>query len=404
MSGIAWNLLQPVNTGAQVQQGFATGAAMVKQMQTRSALGSYLSNPDDPQAFGALAYLDPQAAEGAQRQHLLRRKAALEQEALQAQRAVGAQAASGDIAGARQTALQGGQFELAEQIAKLDDESLERAGAFWEKAGPLAFELKQIRDPQERIARYQAAKPILAATGADQRLIESFDPTNDMALDAAVTTAQTVADRIQQSRVTWHQQGEQPSFATDYMGRPVGSQNPYAQGAGAPAPAASGAPSAVASTLATALPAPVVAGFLGNFEAEGGYGGGKGDGGTAAGIAQWRGERQTNFQRVIGKPVSEATPEEQARFVLWEMQNPQAAGMTIEQRDAILNARTPAEAAALIDQHYERSDGRHRQKRVAAAERFAGGGPVRVASKAEFDKLPSGTPFIAPDGSVRRKP
>ena len=75
------------------------------------------------------------------------------------------------------------------------------------------------------------------------------------------------------------------------------------------------------------MPAHVVAGFLGNFEAEGGYSGAKGDGGTAAGIAQWRGERQANFERVVGKPVSQASPEEQARFVLWEMQNPEAAGM-----------------------------------------------------------------------------
>lgn len=33
-----------------------------------------------------------------------------------------------------------------------------------------------------------------------------------------------------------------------------------------------------------------------------------------------------------------------------------------------------------------------------------GGGPVRVTSKAQFDKLASGTEFIAPDGSRRRKP
>ncbi len=33
-----------------------------------------------------------------------------------------------------------------------------------------------------------------------------------------------------------------------------------------------------------------------------------------------------------------------------------------------------------------------------------GGAPIKIANKAEFDKLPSGTTFIAPDGSTRTKP
>lgn len=120
------------------------------------------------------------------------------------------------------------------------------------------------------------------------------------------------------------------------------------------------------------LPAAVVAGFLGNFEVEGGYGGARGDGGTAAGIAQWRGERRENFRRQFGKEPDQATVAEQAKFVVWEMNNPEAAGMTRAQRDRILAAKTPGEAAALIDQFYERSSGQHRDRRMAAAERFAG--------------------------------
>lgn len=165
----------------------------------------------------------------------------------------------------------------------------------------------------------------------------------------------------------------------------------------------------VASTLSGAgLPGPVVAGFLGNFDAEGGYGGAKGDGGSAHGIAQWRGERQQNFQRVIGKPVSEASHADQARFVAWEMQNPEAAGMTVAQRDAILAAKTPAQAAALIDQYYERSSGGHRPRRMQAAERiarglFGPGAPKPVRSKQEYDRLPKGAQYLAPDGSLRVK-
>lgn len=119
--------------------------------------------------------------------------------------------------------------------------------------------------------------------------------------------------------------------------------------------------------------AEVVAGFLGNFEVEGGFAGALGDDGTASGLAQWRAERRANFRQMFGKDPSKATLEEQAQFVVWEMQNPQAAGMTVAQRDAILAARTPGEAAALIDRHYERSSGAHRTRRQEAAQRYFGG-------------------------------
>jgi hypothetical protein len=260
----------------------------------------------------------------------------------------------------------------------------------------------------------QEARPFLLASGWTEAELDGFDVTNNDKLDSIIATGQTVDQLIDEGRVRWQPVGEGGLIALDSMGRPVGSANP-ARGAVAPTAAPALAPAeaagTVASTLAASMPPHVVAGFLGNFEAEGGYSGAKGDGGTASGIAQWRGERQANFQRVIGKPVDQATPEEQAKFVLWEMQNPEQAfvprkGLTpVQQRDAILNASSPAEAAELIDRFYERSSGQHRAARVAAANRFAGvDGAVRVASKAEFDRLPSGTAFIAPDGSRRRKP
>lgn len=133
------------------------------------------------------------------------------------------------------------------------------------------------------------------------------------------------------------------------------------------------AASSVASALAeSGLPATVVAGFMGNFHVEGGYDGAQGDGGSASGIAQWHSDRAATFQRIIGKAVTAATPAEQAKFVAWEMQNPQAAGMTVAKRDAILAAKTPAQAAALIDKYYERSSGRDRKGRMSAATAFSG--------------------------------
>jgi hypothetical protein len=138
--------------------------------------------------------------------------------------------------------------------------------------------------------------------------------------------------------------------------------------------AVSGAPGEVADVLARqGWSDAVVAGFLGNFEVEGGYTGARGDGGTASGIAQWRGERRANFRRMFGKEPHDASTADQANFVLWEMANPEAAGMTTAQRNAILAAGTPEEAAALIDQYYERSSGAHRGRRQEAARGYHGG-------------------------------
>jgi hypothetical protein len=141
-----------------------------------------------------------------------------------------------------------------------------------------------------------------------------------------------------------------------------------------PALSVAGERGEVAEVLGAAgYPAHVVAGFLGNFEVEGGYGGARGDGGTASGIAQWRHERRDNFRRMFGKDPHEAGKAEQAQFVVWEMENPQQAGMSVAQRDAILAAETPEQAAELIDRHYERSSGAHRARRQEAARGFHGG-------------------------------
>jgi hypothetical protein len=117
----------------------------------------------------------------------------------------------------------------------------------------------------------------------------------------------------------------------------------------------------------------VVAGFLGNFEVEGGYGGALGDSGTASGIAQWRGGRRSAFKQRFGKEPHEASPAEQAQFVLWELNTPEGrrvAGITEAQANLIKNSPNAEVAAQRIDQFYERSSGAHRDRRVAAARRF----------------------------------
>lgn len=133
--------------------------------------------------------------------------------------------------------------------------------------------------------------------------------------------------------------------------------------------------SAVASILYNGgLNPNVVSGFLGNFEVEGGYTGRLGDNGSASGIAQWREERRANFRMMYGKEPHQATPAEQAQFVLWELRNPSEAGMTVAQRDRILAADSPRQAASLIERFYERPNPKYAKssRRAQAAEQFAG--------------------------------
>jgi len=140
----------------------------------------------------------------------------------------------------------------------------------------------------------------------------------------------------------------------------------------------------------------VVAGFLGNFDVEGGYGGALGDGGNASGIAQWRHERRDNFKKQFGKEPHQATHAEQAQFVLWEMENPAAAGMSVKQRDAILNAGSATEAAELIDKYYERSSGAHRARRIEAAAKYINiGQQVPQAGDVTAVALPPSDPAIS---------
>jgi hypothetical protein len=85
-----------------------------------------------------------------------------------------------------------------------------------------------------------AGAPVLEATGVDPKAIDSFDVTNDTALDGLIAANSTVDQLIERGKIQWHQQGEQPSFATDSMGRPIGTQNPYARRRRAPAPTSTG--------------------------------------------------------------------------------------------------------------------------------------------------------------------
>lgn len=139
------------------------------------------------------------------------------------------------------------------------------------------------------------------------------------------------------------------------------------------------------------------AGIVGNLKVESGNfspavisGQRRGDGGRAVGVAQWHPARQQTFQRVMGKSVSQASFKEQLEFVNWELNNTEKrAGNMLRQ------ATDPAQAAAVVDQYYERSSGAHRARRIAAAKGYAEEKQAAAAPAAT-----PAAPAAAPTGSV----
>lgn len=142
---------------------------------------------------------------------------------------------------------------------------------------------------------------------------------------------------------------------------------------------------AVASTFKSAgFSDAGIAGLLGNFHVEGGYGGAVGDGGKAAGIAQWRDSRRDAFIKRNGIDPSKAPIEMQAQHAVWELttaEGRKVAGISEADARAIMQAKDPRAAAALVDAAYERSSGQHRGARMNAAAEAA----ARLAGNAMSD-------------------
>jgi hypothetical protein len=177
MPEINFGLLQPVDVGALTQQGFSTGMAMVKHVQTQNALKAYLANPDDPQAYNALAAYDPNAAATIQQQQLQRRKYALEATQLQARQTAGTQAAGGDVQGGMATALSAGDTEFATALSKLDDTKKKQLSDMYKGAAPFAYQALKL-PYEQRKAYVQQIAPQLEAAGWTPDKVAAFDPTD----------------------------------------------------------------------------------------------------------------------------------------------------------------------------------------------------------------------------------
>lgn len=85
------------------------------------------------------------------------------------------------------------------------------------------------------------------------------------------------------------------------------------------------------------------------------------------GIAQWDTSRRNNFQRQFGKSIYGSSFEEQLRYIQWELNNThKRAG------EMLRAARTPEEAARIIQNYYEVAPGQNDNQRIANALALAG--------------------------------
>jgi len=116
------------------------------------------------------------------------------------------------------------------------------------------------------------------------------------------------------------------------------------------------------------------AGIVGNLIAEVGPDlpehGPRGDGGRAAGIAQWHPVRRTIFEQTYGKPWQDSTFTDQLNFIVWEMSNyhPLSGELYKKAGDNLRGAETVEMAAIIVDRDYEKSSGAHQQKRINYAQ------------------------------------
>jgi hypothetical protein len=411
-----WSILntnQPVDIAGNFARGFQVGQALMDKFHERNALAALAQTPNDPAALATLYQVNPTL--GAHFEERGQQLATAQRRA-----AIGTEYAT-DPAGARQAAVASGDFDLADQLSKLDDTKQKQAVDFWQKAGPIAYALKQKTDPAQRLALWQQAKPILQSEGVDTTALNQFDPTNDAQLDAAITMSQKVSDLINQGKIEWHAvPGDGGSmFATDTMGRPVGANNPYANGAISA--------SAPANDAAKLNPAQAWQ-FIGPHE--GGYSAHDGNGAPVNfGINQ------------AANPdvdVSKLTPDQAQQLFEKRYWEPSGAA-NLPAPLAAVHADTYFISPAKATQFLQESGGDPQKymdlrqawmQQLAAAPKYArfasawanrnndlrefaselGGGHGAssgvqvVSSKAEFDALPSGTMFIAPDGSKRVKP
>lgn len=117
-------------------------------------------------------------------------------------------------------------MKVQQYFNTLDERGRKREEAKWKAAAPILVRMKQM--PYEQRRQFlQSAAPVLMGNGWSSEELSSFDPT-DQNVEAISSAAMTVNEVVDSQKIDWHPIGENGSFATDQLGNPTGSGNPFA--------------------------------------------------------------------------------------------------------------------------------------------------------------------------------
>lgn len=309
--------------------------------------------------------------------------------AQEARTAIGEAVRTGNFDQAAATAYGYGQYQVGDGLRNLSDSSYERAGDANTAFGNIAATVRQVPYEQRR-GVIQALAPRLTEMGIDAQQIAEFDPTDDNLLalasidfslkdrrSADATDFANSTDRIKAENpiavadggalVTrdgqvLYQAPKLEAFGIDQNVYEVGGTG--SDGYTTTTMSMNDASSSMANAFGELGASPAfIAAALANAHHESGFNPElPGDDNTSFGYFQHRdlqpGQgRATTFERVMGVHPSKASPEQTARFVMWELTTPEgraASGVTEAQAKAILNEKDPARAAMLFQRYYER--------------------------------------------------
>jgi len=212
--GVNWSLLQPVDIGGMFQRGYEQGQQMVEKARVKSALEAFSQDPTNPDALNALAAASPEFAMklGVHRMGVAEKEAERQR--------IASYYTPGDLQTGRKAAMASGDWDIATELGKLDDDTRKRAVEEAKAVAPVAYKAMQL--PYEQRKPYlMSIAPQLAAVGFTAEEIEAFDPS-DQALGGIIQTVQTLEQAREQDTWKWIQNPDGSRFAVDSFGRPIG--------------------------------------------------------------------------------------------------------------------------------------------------------------------------------------
>lgn len=138
-------------------------------------------------------------------------------------RTLGQQVAGGDMAGARTSALQSGDFDMADAIGKLSDAEKVQAAERADTIAAIAQKLRASTPYEQRKAAIQSIAPALLQRRFSQEQVDGFvnaDPT-DANLDAAIASAMSLKESLAATKPQYRAVGDGGVVFDDTTGKPV---------------------------------------------------------------------------------------------------------------------------------------------------------------------------------------